>query len=72
MAGEENDIHLKLNEPDLLGEFAALENIDLLRKGVVESIEPHPDIDGDSNENIFDFESEDLKIEFDFSVFNKW
>ena len=70
MAGEK-DINLELNEPDLLGDFAALENIDLLKKGVMESIEPPPDINEDSDENIFDFDSEDLKIEFDFSAFNK-
>ena len=69
MAGEK-EINLDLDEPDL-GDFAALENIDLLKKGVTESIELLPDTNEDSDDNIFDFESEDLKIEFDFSAFNK-
>ena len=69
MAGEK-EINLDLDEPDL-GDFAALENIDLLKKGVTESIETAPDTNEDSDDNIFDFESEDLKIEFDFSVFDK-
>ena len=70
MAGEK-EINLDLDEPNL-GDFAALENIYLLKKGVTESIEPPPDTNEDSDDdNIFDFESEDLKIEFDFSAFNK-